>query len=201
MANLAQHISNVHAFGIPAVVALNAFPEDTEAELHYVQAQALRLGALGATVSTAWAEGGKGSEELARVVVDACRQSSAYRPLYPDSASIKEKIETIATRIYGAGAVAYEPAAEAQIQLASRLGYDRLPICMAKTPFSLSHDPALKGRPSGFILPVRELRMLAGAGFLTAVCSGIQLMPGLPSNPAGEQIDLDGQTGQIRGLF
>jgi formate--tetrahydrofolate ligase len=201
MANLAQHIANVRTFGVPAVVAVNVFPEDTNDELRYVQRQAVQFGATHAAVSTAWADGGKGSEELARAVVETARAPSGYRPLYSDAASIKQKIETIARRIYGAGSVAYDADAERDIEQASRLGYTRLPICMAKTPFSLSHDPALKGRPTGFTLPVRELRMLIGAGFLTAVCSGIQLMPGLPSKPAGEHIDLDVQTGQIRGLF
>jgi formate--tetrahydrofolate ligase len=102
--------------------------------------------------------------------------------------------------MYGAGAVSYDPSVERQMEVAGDLGYDQLPICMAKTPLSLSHDPSLKGRPTGFTLPIKELRLLAGAGFLTAVCSGIQLMPGLPKKPAGERIDVDGQTGAIVGL-
>jgi formate--tetrahydrofolate ligase len=138
---------------------------------------------------------------LAAAVQEACSRPSAYRPLYEETASIEEKIETIARRMYGAAGVSYEPDASAQIEAAVRLGYGRLPICIAKTPLSLSHDPSLKGRPQGFTLPVRELRILAGAGFLTAVCSGIQLMPGLPSRPAAEQIDLDPETGEIVGLF
>jgi formate--tetrahydrofolate ligase len=130
----------------------------------------------------------------------ACRQPATFALLYPDGMPIKQKIETIATRMYGAAGVSYGAEVEAQIEMATRLGYDRLPVCMAKTPFSLSHDPALKGRPRGFILPITELRILAGAGFVTAVCSGIQLMPGLPARPAGEHIDVDAQTGEIIGL-
>jgi formate--tetrahydrofolate ligase len=200
MANLDQHIANVRTFGVPVVVAVNAFQNDCDDELQYVQDQAIDAGAVGAAVSKAWSDGGPGAESLARAVENACGRGSHYTPLYPDSASIKQKIQTIATGMYGAGAVSFDPEAEDQIEQASRLGYDRLPICMAKTPFSLSHDAGLKGRPRGFTLPVRELRILAGAGFLTAVCSGIQLMPGLPSKPAGEQIDLDPRTGQPIGL-
>lgn len=200
LANLEQHIANVRAFGVPAVVALNAFREDPEEELAYVRERALAAGAVAAVVATHWAEGGKGAEELAQAVVQACRQPSAYAPLYADSLPIKDKIETIARRLYGAAGVAFEAKAESQIETAVRLGFGHLPICMAKTPLSLSHDPMLKGRPTGFTLPVKELRILAGAGFLTALCSGIQLMPGLPKRPAGERIDLDPETGEIVGL-
>jgi formate--tetrahydrofolate ligase len=200
LANLEQHIANVRAFGVPAVVAINAFRDDPEEELQLVRDWAASSGAVGAAVSTHYADGGKGAEGLARTVMAACDQPSAYAPLYDDAAPIKQKIETVARRLYGAAGVRYEKQAESQIEEATRLGFSRLPVCMAKTPFSLSHDPALKGRPSGFTLPVKELRILAGAGFLTAVCSGIQLMPGLPKNPAGERIDLDQETGEIVGL-
>ncbi|MEW6543137.1 MAG: formate--tetrahydrofolate ligase [Nitrospirota bacterium] len=200
LANLEQHIANVKAFGIPAVVAINVFKGDPAEELEYVRTWALSAGAARAAVSTHWADGGKGAEELARAVVEACRQPSTYAPLYPDEAPITQKIETVARRIYGAAGVAYEGSARAQIETAEKLGFGRFPVCMAKTPLSLSHDPALKGRPSGFTLPIRELRILAGAGFLTAVCSGIQLMPGLPRVPSGERIDLDPETGEIVGL-
>jgi len=200
VANLQQHIANVKAFGIPAVVAINAFSGDPHGELQYVKDWAVSAGAVGAAVSTHWADGGKGAEELAREVLAACERPAAYAPLYADEAPIKQKIETVATRIYGAAGVRYEAQAEAQIEQATRLGFGRFPVCMAKTPLSLSHDPALKGRPSGFILPIKELRILAGAGFLTAVCSGIQLMPGLPNKPAGERMDLDQGTGEIAGL-
>jgi formate--tetrahydrofolate ligase len=133
-------------------------------------------------------------------VIAAAGRPSSFSHLYELAWPIKKKIETIASAMYGAGAVSYDPSVERQIEVAGDLGYGQLPICMAKTPLSLSHDPSLKGRPTGFTLPIKELRLLAGAGFLTAVCSGIQLMPGLPKKPAGERIDVDGQTGAIIGL-
>ena len=200
LANLEQHIANVKAFGVPAVVAINAFPNDPADELQYVREQALTVGAVASAVSTHWADGGYGAAELARMVVAACAKPSEYAPLYAESAPIKQKIETIARRMYGAAGVRYEEQAETQIEAAAKLGFGHFPICMAKTPFSLSHDATLKGRPSGFTVPIKELRIMAGAGFLTAVCSGIQLMPGLPKRPAGERIDLDPETGQIVGM-
>jgi formate--tetrahydrofolate ligase len=198
--NLEQHIANVKTHGIPVVVAVNAFKDDPITELEWVREQSQKAGAVDAAVSTHWADGGKGSEDLARAVVNATLQRSSFSHLYEVDWPIKKKIETIATRMYGAAGVSFEENAERQIELAQQLGYDRLPICMAKTPLSLSHDPALKGRPTGFTLPIKELRLLAGAGFLTAVCSGIQLMPGLPKKPAGERIGIDPSSGEIVGL-
>ncbi len=200
LANLEQHIANVRAFGVPAVVAINAFRDDPEDEIAFVRDWAAKAGAVASAVSTHWADGGKGAEELARAVVTASKNQSSFALLYSDEAPIKHKIETIAKRLYGAGGVAYDEQVEKQIERATRLGFGRFPICMAKTPHSLSHDQTLKGRPTGFTLPIKELRILAGAGFLTAVCSGIQLMPGLPKKPAGERIDLDPETGEIVGL-
>ncbi|MEE9204522.1 MAG: formate--tetrahydrofolate ligase [Nitrospirales bacterium] len=200
MANLEQHVANVQAFGIPVVVGINAFRDDPEHELQYVRERAIAAGAVDSAITTAWAEGGKGALELARAVVAACQRPAKYAPLYEDSAPIRQKIEIIARRMYGASGVTYEDRAVAEIERATRLGFAHLPICMAKSPLSLSHDPKLKGRPSGFMLPVKELRILAGAGFLTAICSGIQLMPGLPQRPIGEQMDLDSETGRVVGL-
>ena len=200
IANLEQHIANVKAYGVPVVVAINGFEGDSQEEWQYVKQRALEAGAVGAAVSTHWADGGKGAEALVEEVVAACHQPSGFRFLYPDSMPIKEKINTVANRMYGAGGVVFEPAAEEQIETASRLGWGEWPVCMAKTPLSLSHDASLKGRPTGFTVPIKELRILAGAGFLTAVCSGIQLMPGLPAHPAGEHIDIDPETNQIVGL-
>nr|MBI3612395.1 formate--tetrahydrofolate ligase [Nitrospirota bacterium] len=200
LANLEQHLANVRAFGIPVVVAVNAFKDDPPDEVRSVRDWAISAGAVGAAVSTHFVDGGEGALELARTVEVACKAPSAYQPLYPDEAPIKQKIETVAKRLYGAAGVSYEPQAEAQIEQAVKLGFGRFPVCMAKTPLSLSHDAALKGRPTGFTLPIKELRILAGAGFLTAVCSGIQLMPGLPKHPAGERMDLDPETGEITGL-
>ena len=200
IANLEQHIANVKNYGVPVVVAINGFQGDSHEEWEYVKQRALEAGAVGAAVSTHWADGGQGAEGLVEEVITACRQPSGFRFLYPDSMSIKQKIATVATRMYGADGVTFEPMAEGQIETASRLGYGEWPVCMAKTPLSLSHDPTLKGRPTGFTVPIQELRILAGAGFLTAVCSGIQLMPGLPKHPAGEHIDVDPETNQIIGL-
>lgn len=200
IANLEQHIANVTAHGVPVVVAINGFEGDSQEEWQYVKQRALKAGAVGAAVSTHWADGGKGAEALVEEVVAACRKPSGFRFLYPDSMPIKEKIHTVATCMYGAGGVVFEPAAEEQIETALRLGFGEWPVCMAKTPLSLSHDPSLKGRPTGFTVPIKELRILAGAGFLTAVCSGIQLMPGLPTHPAGEHIDIDPETNHIVGL-
>jgi formate--tetrahydrofolate ligase len=200
IANLEQHIANVKAHGVPVVVAINGFEGDSQEEWQYVKQRALEAGAVGAAVSTHWADGGKGAEALVEEVVAACQKPSGFRFLYPDTMPIKEKINTVATRMYGAGGVVFEPAADEQIETASRLGWGEWPVCMAKTPLSLSHDPSLKGRPTGFTVPIKELRILAGAGFLTAVCSGIQLMPGLPAHPAGEHIDIDTETNQIVGL-
>ncbi len=199
-ANLHQHIGNVRTFGVPAIVAVNAFADDPKDELEYVKAQAVEGGAVAAAVSTPWSDGGAGAEALADTVARACEQPSSYRPLYEDAASIEQKLDTIARRVYGADGVTCEPTAAAQIETAARLGYRHFPICMAKTQYSLSHDPQLLGRPSGFTLPIREVRILAGAEFLTAVCGGMQLMPGLPNRPAGERVDVDPETGRIVGL-
>ncbi len=199
-ANLEQHIANVRAHGVPVVVAVNAFKDDSPAELNWVCERAVAAGASAAAVSTHYADGGKGAEELARAVVKVAAQGSQFTHLYDATWPIKKKIETITTTIYGAAGVSYSPQAEKDIELAAQLGFEQLPICMAKTPLSLSHDPALKGRPTGFTVPIQELRILSGAGFLTAVCSGIQLMPGLPKKPAGERIDIDPRSGEIIGL-
>ena len=186
--------------GIPVVVAVNAFKDDARAELDWVRNRSIEVGAADAAVSTHWADGGAGAEELAAAVVRACRQPAQFTHLYELSWPIRKKIETIATRMYGAGGVVFEPKAERQMDMAEALGFGQLPVCMAKTPLSLSHDPALKGRPTGFTVPIKELRILSGAGFVTAVCSGMQLMPGLPKRPAGERITLSPESGEIVGL-
>lgn len=199
-ANLEQHIVNVRAHGIPVVVAVNAFKGDLRTELDWIRDRSLEVGAVDAAVSTHWADGGKGAEQLAAAVVKASDQPPNFAYLYELAWPIRKKIETIATKMYGAGGVKFEPEAERQMEMAEALGFGQLPVCMAKTPLSLSHDPALKGRPTGFTVPIKELRILAGAGFVTAVCSGIRLMPGLPKKPAGERIDLDPVSGEIVGL-
>jgi formate--tetrahydrofolate ligase len=199
-ANLEQHIANAKSHGVPVVVAVNAFNDDPPAELEWVRERSREVGAVDAAVSTHWAHGGKGAEALAAAVVKATEQPAKFTYLYDVIWPIRRKIETIATNMYGAAEVAFAPEAERQLELAEALGFGQLPVCMAKTPLSLSHDPTLKGRPTGFTLPIKELRVLAGAGFVTAVCSGIQLMPGLPKKPAGERIDVDQSTGEIVGL-
>ncbi len=200
LANLDQHIANVRAHGVPTVVAINAFQEDPLEELHYVRERVAAGGAVASAISTHWTEGGKGAEALAQTVMTACRQPSRFEFLYDDALPIRQKIERIAQRMYGASGVHVEEQAQADIELAERLGFGRLPICMAKTPLSLSHDATMKGRPSGFTVPIKELRVFAGAGFLSAVCAGVQLMPGLPKRPAGERMDVDPETGRIVGL-
>ncbi|MFN3681872.1 MAG: formate--tetrahydrofolate ligase [Nitrospira sp.] len=199
-ANLNQHIANVKRHGVPVVVAVNVFKDDSPAELEWVREQSIKAGAVEAALSTHWMDGGRGAEQVAAAVVKACKQPSQFHHLYELSWPIRKKIETIATTMYGAEGVVFEPEAERQIEKAEIWGVGGLPICMAKTPFSLSHDPSLKGRPTGFTVPIKELRILAGAGFLTAVCSGMQLMPGLPRKPAGERIDLDPGSGTVVGL-
>lgn len=199
-ANLEQHIANAKAHGLPVVVAVNAFKDDARDELNWVCERSLDAGAVDAAVSTHWADGGRGAEQLAAAVMNASERPANFTHLYDLTWPIRKKIETIATSMYGAADVKFEPDAERQVDMAEALGFGQLPVCMAKTPLSLSHDPALKGRPRGFTLPIKELRILAGSGFVTAVCSGIQLMPGLPKRPAGERIDLDPRTGEIVGL-
>lgn len=198
--NMLAHIDIVKQFGVSAVVCINHFHTDAPSEVDVVKKISRQAGAE-AVVSTHWADGGKGAEDLARVVVAAAEKPSKFKFLYPLDAPIKEKIETIATKIYGAGAVSYLPAAEKKIKEFTALGYDKLPICMAKTHLSLSHDPTLLNRPKGFIVPIRDIKASLGAGFLYALLGDMRTMPGLPSFPAGEKVDLDLETEKIVGLF
>ena len=197
-ANLARQIENVRKFGIPVVVAINRFSSDTPAEIALVQKMAAQAGARGAYPSTVWADGGAGAVELAQAVIDACAQPTQFHLLYPDQATLREKIETIAREMYGAGSVTYLPEAEQKMKLFTRLGFAHLPVCMAKTHLSLSHDPKLLGAPQGFELPVRDVRVSAGAGFLYALCGDMTTMPGLSSHPAYEHVDLI--DGRVVGL-
>ena len=198
--NLVKHIENMKLFGVPVVVSINRFTADTDREVELVREIALDAGADGCAPIDVWAHGGKGGIELAEVVVEACEKPNKFRYLYPLNMSIKEKIETIATKIYGAGDVEYEPAAEQQIERFNQYGLDTLPLCMAKTHLSLSHDPKLKGRPEGFTFPIRDIRPSAGAGFLYPLCGEMSTMPGLPTTPAGSKVDID-KDGEIVGLF
>ena len=188
-------------FGVPVVVAINSFPTDTDAEVAAIREVALAAGARDAVVTTHFSDGGRGAEELARATWAAATSGEAnFRYLYPDDLPLREKIEAIALRIYGANGVDELPAATKALTLYEDLGFGRLPVCMAKTQYSLSHDPALKGRPRGFRLPVREVHLAAGAGFITPLAGEMRTMPGLPSRPGGENIDIDAD-GNVVGLF
>jgi formyltetrahydrofolate synthetase len=199
--NLAKQIENVTMFGIPAIVAINSFPTDTPAEVEAIREVALAAGARDAVVASHFVDGGAGAAALAEAVWAATQDGSArFELLYSDEMPLAEKIVTIATRVYGAEGVEFLPAARKSLAQFEALGYGQLPICMAKTQYSLSHDGALKGRPTGFTVPIREVRLSAGAGFITPLCGELRTMPGLPSRPGGEKIDIDAD-GNIVGLF
>jgi methylenetetrahydrofolate dehydrogenase (NADP+)/methenyltetrahydrofolate cyclohydrolase/formyltetrahydrofolate synthetase/formate--tetrahydrofolate ligase len=198
--NLAKNVQIAKLFGIPVVVAINRFKYDTPAEIELVKRIAQEAGAYAAVPSNHWAEGGAGAVELAEAVVSACEQPSHFEFLYPLELSIKEKIETIASRVYGARGVDYSPLANQQIAAYEKAGFGKLPICMAKTHLSISHDPALKGVPQDFVLPIREARASVGAGFIYPLCGEMRTMPGLPSKPVFMQVDLD-EHGRVKGLF
>ena len=198
--NLRKQIENMKLFGVPVVVAINRFTTDTDDEIEAIRRIAMDAGAYAAVESNVWSHGGEGGEALAEAVVEAAEKPSDFKFLYPLDMSIKEKIETIAEKIYGADGVEYSPAANRQIAAYTELGYDKLPLCMAKTHLSLSHDPKLKGAPSGFIVPVREIRASIGAGFLYPILGSISTMPGLPTTPAGAHVDID-KDGKTIGLF
>jgi formyltetrahydrofolate synthetase len=200
LGNLIHHIQIVRKFGIPVVVAINRFHTDTPAELAMIQEAAVQAGAEDAVVSRHWELGGEGAIDLARAVVRASQKPRNFRFLYPLEMPIKEKIETIAREVYGADGVDYSPEAEKQIEEYTQMGFDKLPICVAKTHLSLSHDPNLKGVPKGFRLPVREVRASAGAGFLYPLIGKMSTMPGLPTRPAFFEIDIDPDTEKIIGL-
>jgi formate--tetrahydrofolate ligase len=199
-ANLIKHIENALQFGVPVVVAVNRFETDTDREIALIEKIARDSGAEGAFVSDAFARGGAGAISLAEAIVHACKQPAQFKFLYANELPIKDKIERIADRIYGADGVEYAPLAEQKIKLCADLGFEHLPICMAKTNLSLSHDEKLKGRPRRFRIPVRDIRLSAGAGFLTPLCGDIRTMPALPRVPAGTRVDVD-DDGNIIGLF
>ena len=200
-ANLAKQIENVRLYNVPVVVAINAFPTDTPAEVEAIKAVSLAAGADAAVVANHWAKGGEGAMDLATAVWAAAEKGAPdFKLLYPDDMPLESKIETIATQVYGADGVDLSPAAAKQLAQYEALGFGKLPICMAKTQYSLSHDGSLKGRPTGFRVPIREVRLSAGAGFITPLAGEMRTMPGLPSRPGGENIDLD-ENGEIVGLF
>jgi formate--tetrahydrofolate ligase len=197
-ANLRKQLENVALHGVPPVVAINAFPTDHRSEHDAIREIAGQMGARSA-VCTHFAEGGRGAAELAEAVAEAADEPAGFHFLYPDEASLTEKIETVARRVYGADGVSYSPQAARQIETYERAGFGRLPVCIAKTHLSISSDPALKGAPTGWTLPVREVRASVGAGFVYPICGDIRTMPGLSANPAAAHIDLD-ENGEIVGL-
>lgn len=198
--NLEKHIENMRKFGIPVVNTINRFVFDRDEEVKMIQKRAEATGASASVPIEVWMHGGAGAEEAAQEVVKACAEPSEFKFLYPDDWSIKQKIEIIAKEIYGADGVDYLPAAEAKIAQFTKLGYDKLPLCMAKTHLSLSHDPSLKGRPKGFRVPIRDIRASLGAGFLYPLLGEMRTMPGLSADPAYKYVDI-GPDGKIKGLF
>ena len=199
--NLVRHIQNALKYGINVVVAVNSFATDTPAEVEVVRIAALEAGAVDAVVATHWMDGGNGALELAKAVVKAAEQPTQFRFLYPLERSIKEKMEIICKEIYRADGVDYFPEAEEKIALYTRLGFDKLPICMAKTHLSFTTDPNVKGAPTGFRITIRDIRASVGAGFLYPLLGEMRTMPGLPTRPVFYDVDLDLETGKVVGLF
>jgi formate--tetrahydrofolate ligase len=197
-ANLRKQIENIRLHGVSPVVAINAFPTDHPSEHQMIRDVAAEMGARSA-LCTHFADGGRGAIELAEAVAEAAEEPSHYAPLYPDSASLREKITIVATKVYGADGVEYSAEANKQLDNYERNGFGNLPVCIAKTNLSISSDPTLKGAPTGWTLPVREVRASVGAGFVYPICGDIRTMPGLSKNPAAARIDLD-EDGQVVGL-
>jgi formate--tetrahydrofolate ligase len=196
--NLRKQIDNITLHGVTPVVAINAFPTDHPSEHRAIKEIAASMG-VRVAVATHFADGGRGAAELAEAVLEAADEPSDFRLLYPDEASLREKIETVATRVYGADGVDYAPLARTQLDRYERLGFGNLPVCIAKTHLSLSSDPKLLGAPTGWRLPVREVRASVGAGFVYPICGDMRTMPGLGSDPAAFHIDVD-ENGEIVGL-
>lgn len=202
-ANLTRHIKNAKKFGVNVVVAVNQFKYDTPSEIEAIKKAALEAGAFDAVLSNHWAKGGEGAKDLAEAVDRACKASNEanFKFLYDVNKSIKEKIEIISKEIYGADGVEYMDTANKQIEQYEKSGFGNLPICIAKTQYSFSCDPAAKGAPTGFKITVREVRSYAGAGFLCAICGDIMTIPGLPTRPGFMDVDINPDTGDVIGLF
>ena len=200
LVNLGAHIRNALRFGVPVVVTVNQFPTDTAAEHEMICDYAKSMGAFDAVVSNVFAEGGKGAVDLAAAVVQACEQPKDFKFLYPLEWPVRRKIEYLATTVYGAASVEFSPKAQEQIDRYEANGFGQLPICMAKTQYSLSHDPALLGDPKDYTFPIREVRLSAGAGFIYPLAGDMSTMPGLATFPGFMNIDLDTETGAIKGL-
>ncbi|KAK9718456.1 tetrahydrofolate synthase [Basidiobolus ranarum] len=199
--NLAKHIENAKKFGISVIVAVNKFKTDTDAEIELVKRLSLSAGADDAVSCNHWAQGGLGAVDLANSVVKVCSNTPDFKFLYDVNSSIEQKIETIAKEMYGADGVSFSDLARQKVELYAKQGFDNLPICMAKTHLSLSHDPKLKGVPTGFTVPIRDIRASVGAGFLYPLVGTMQTMPGLPTRPCFYDVDLDPETGRVMGLF
>ena len=199
--NLLQHVENALKFGVPVVVAINRFKDDTDAEIELIRKRAKETGAEDAVESTVWMNGAEGGAALAEAVVKACEKPSNFKFLYPLDVPIKQKIETVAKEIYRADSVSYTAEAEAKIKLFESMGVGNLPLCMAKTHLSFSHDPTMKGAPRGWTLPITDVRASVGAGFIFPLCGTMRTMPGLPTRPAFTDVDLDLETGRVVGLF
>ncbi len=199
--NMQRHIENAKKYGVPVVVAVNSFKYDTDAEIELVRQAALAAGAEGAYKCTHWAHGGKGAVELGKAVIAAAEKPKKFKFLYPLEMGIKEKIETIAREIYRAEGVDYTPEAEAKVELYTRLGFAGLPICMAKTHLSFTDKAEVKGAPDGFRITIRDMRASVGAGFIYPLVGSMRTMPGLPTRPSFFDVDLDMQTGKVKGLF
>jgi formyltetrahydrofolate synthetase len=198
--NLLQHVENAVKFGVPVVVAINRFKYDTDAEIELIRKRARETGAEDAVMHNVWAMGGEGGADLAGAVVKACEKPNNFHFLYEDDMSIKEKIETIAREIYRADGVDYTDEAEAKIRLFTNMGLAHLPLCMAKTHLSFTHDPSIKGTPRGWRLPITDVRASVGAGFIFPLCGTMKTMPGLPTRPVFTDIDIDVETGKVLGL-
>jgi formyltetrahydrofolate synthetase len=201
LGNMVRHIQNALKFGVDVVVAVNSFSADTPAELEMIRKTAIEAGAMDAVVCTNWMDGGAGAVALAEAVVRAAEKPDHFKFLYSLDLSIKETIEIICKEIYGADGVDYLPEAEEKIALYTKLGFDKMPVCMAKTHLSFSHDPTLKGVPTGFRIPIRDIRASVGAGFLYPLVGEMRTMPGLPTRPVFYDVDLDLESGKVLGLF
>ena len=199
--NLAKHIANAKSYGVPVVVAVNKFATDTQAEIDVIREEAVKAGAEDAILANHWAEGGKGAVKLAESVIAASEKPKNFSLLYSLEGTVEERIEKIARDMYGADKVEFSELAKSKVDTYTRQGFGNLPICIAKTQYSLSHDPDLKGAPTGFTVPIRDVRMAAGAGYLYALAADIQTIPGLPTAPGYLNVDVDTETGEISGLF
>ena len=199
--NLERHINNVKKFGLELIIAINHFITDTDKEVKLIQEYCSKLGAK-VSLCTHWSEGGKGTIDLAKNVVELCKKNNKenFKYLYKDETPILKKVETIAKEIYGANGIEVDDKVKEQVNIIEKSGFGKFPVCIAKTQYSFSTDPKLKGAPSGHVLPIREVRLSSGAGFVVAICGAIMTMPGLPRVPAADSIKLN-KKGEIEGLF